>query len=116
MPKPTMPCSLSGVLNTRAEPKRSRRSTVQRNTPPNATSSPKITSEGSVDSAIDIASFSAVNRFMRRVGPDGGDDDEDEDDSEAVESDGELEEKRASLQGLNRREEADKSAACASSA
>lgn len=41
MPNPTMPCSLSGVLNTRSRPKRSARPTVQRNTPPNATSSPK---------------------------------------------------------------------------
>lgn len=41
MPKPTIPCSESGVLKTRRAPKRGARPAVQRKTPPNATSSPK---------------------------------------------------------------------------
>ena len=35
-------CSERGVLNTRAAPNRSARPTVQRKTPPNLTSSPKV--------------------------------------------------------------------------
>src|SRR4051794_12368393 len=65
--KPARPCSLSGVLKTRSRPNASRRSTVHRNTPPNATSSPNTTAVGSAAIATRIASLTAVKRFMRRV-------------------------------------------------
>src|SRR4051794_21123417 len=62
--KPRMPCSDSGVLKTRSAPYRSRRSTLQRKTPPKATSSPKTQAFGSVARATDMASFRAVKRFI----------------------------------------------------
>lgn len=43
IPKPTIPCSQSGVLKTRSLPYRSRRPLVHLNTPPNPTSSPNTT-------------------------------------------------------------------------
>ena len=64
---PAMPCSHSGVLNTRSAPNCSRRPTVQRNTPPNATSSPNTSALRSVASATRIASLIAVKRFVLRV-------------------------------------------------
>ena len=65
MAKPTMAASLSGELNTRAAPKRSRRPEVQRNTPPKATSWPRTMVRASDSMATPMASFTAVNRFLR---------------------------------------------------
>jgi hypothetical protein len=85
--KPAIPCSTRGVDITRSAPYFSVNPIVQRNTPPNATSSPKTIAVGSVSNATRIASLIAVKRFIRRVGAAGeeeeaeeevGDRDEDE--------------------------------------
>ena len=86
MPKATMPCSHSGVLNTRSSPYRSFRSSEQRNTPPNFTSSPKRIALSrliylviknrayflSLESAMSSAEFTAWNRFIFCLGSDAG--------------------------------------------
>ncbi|KAI2804639.1 hypothetical protein BLOT_003626 [Blomia tropicalis] len=59
IPNPAMPCSHNGVLNTRSLPNLSCNPTVHRNTPPNATSSPNITADGSEASEISNALFTA---------------------------------------------------------
>lgn len=69
IPKPTRPCSLMGMLSTRSEPNSSSSPCVQRNTPPNPTSSPNTTACGFVWSSILIASLMAVNIFICFVSP-----------------------------------------------
>eukprot|EP00964_Phaeocystis_antarctica_P128246 scaffold91996_cov63-Phaeocystis_antarctica.AAC.5 len=64
MPKPTRPCSLMGMLSTRSGPNSSSSPCVQRNTPPNPTSSPNTTACGLDWSSILIASLMAVNIFI----------------------------------------------------
>lgn len=69
MPKPTSPCSLSGVLNTRAGPKRSCSPTVARKTPPKATSSPNTHAVSSASKATCSASLTAAQRLSGRAAP-----------------------------------------------
>lgn len=82
MANPAMPCSHRGVLKTLSAPNCSFSPTLQRNTPPNATSyktghyqptvrgsdsqltSPKTAAVSSVSNAILMASFNAVNKFI----------------------------------------------------
>lgn len=65
---PLFTCSQSGELNTRSSPNSSFKSTEQRKTPPNATSSPKTTAVGSVAMATRMASLMAVNMFICTMG------------------------------------------------
>jgi hypothetical protein len=69
IPKPTRPCSLMGMLSTRSGPNSSSSPCVQRNTPPNPTSSPNTTACGLDWSSILIASLMAVNIFICFVSP-----------------------------------------------
>jgi len=67
--KPTMPCSHSGVLNTRSFLNSSSRLTVQRKTPPKPTSSPNTTAFSSSVIAARIAALIALHMFVSSVGP-----------------------------------------------
>jgi len=69
MAKPAIPCSHSGVLNTRSLPNFSARPTVHLNTPPKATSSPKMQAVWSVVRAMSMASVIDWRRVIFSVGP-----------------------------------------------
>jgi len=61
---PAIPYSHKGVLNTRSDPYFSFKPTEHQNTPPNFTSSPKRTADGSFFIAISNALLIAVHRFI----------------------------------------------------
>ena len=69
MPNPAMPCSHNGVLKTRSFPYFSCKPTVQRKTPPKATSSPKITVLLSVAHAMSIAFVMDCNKVIFSISP-----------------------------------------------
>ncbi|TGO87767.1 hypothetical protein BPOR_0205g00120 [Botrytis porri] len=66
---PIIPCSHNGVLKTLSDPYCSASPVLQRNTPPNPTSSPKTIVVSSLDNASDNASLIDWNRFIRFVAP-----------------------------------------------
>lgn len=61
---PAIPYSHKGVLKTRSDPYFSFKPTEHQKTPPNLTSSPKRTAEGSFFIAISKALLIAVQRFI----------------------------------------------------